>query len=168
MIGTLFTSVDPAITPVVGLLFTCGPFAIAGGVVFVIVDTLKRKVGCRSWSHVSVEIFERIKPALADFDVSRAIVFPSFTFRVVAALLHRIPSFKFWRTCHPVCFYQLATFQSLFHPEAATCYDATGSNVVQSGNVFVSAITLKSPVTATAFHESKLNSGKTAVTVAYG
>src|SRR5437667_4234433 len=95
---------QPAVgSPVAGLLKTRGPaavsrlttlsalFALAAGVVAVIVDAIDAVVVVGDRPHVFEEVRGRGQPALADANTSPAVVLPGRAFRVVASADHAGP-----------------------------------------------------------------------------
>ena len=88
---------------IVGLLFPGRPAAIAGFVVSVVVDAIKRQTA-GAFAHIGKKIVER-KPPLANGNATRAIPLELSGFRIEAALLHmrpgivsrRWPCFVRWR-----------------------------------------------------------------------
>ena len=64
----------PRSSSILVLFFSCGPFAIAGFIVSVVVDAFNGQSG-RLFAHVREKIQKRVSPSFADANPSSAVVF---------------------------------------------------------------------------------------------
>ncbi len=121
--------------PTIGLLFSLrGPAAISRLIVFVVVDAFDR---CVRWSrsHICVEQFERVFPAVAHRDAAASVVSKLFNVGIEAAALGSLPTLIFSALIHPV-------FGGAFH-EFIEAQTSAGLRVTRSqtgqGQVYVTA-----------------------------
>jgi len=81
---------------ILSLLGSRCPSAIAGFIITVAVNSVKRITGSRSWPHVGIEVLKAVKPAVANFDPPTAVKMPiTNSAGVVASLFHIFPSHIF-------------------------------------------------------------------------
>lgn len=90
---------NQAAGPFISSLLSAGsPVAVLWAVVPVVVLPVER-VSLRPWSHILKEVFEGIKPTIADLDASSAIPLEPLVFGVVASVLHVRPRAVLSRLC---------------------------------------------------------------------
>lgn len=93
------TYCDPAVSHI---FRPCRPPAILGIIASVVVNAIKLMGWGRSWPHVGVERFKRIRPLFAHGYSSCAVVFKAFVGFAGAPCAHRCPSVPLWCSVHPV------------------------------------------------------------------
>jgi hypothetical protein len=92
----------PRHTPVCRLGFPCGPVAIIGAIVCIVIATFKRQIPVRFRSHVVEEEEDGKAPPLTNLDSPRTIIIEGAIFGVVASGDHIVPSARFRAKRRPV------------------------------------------------------------------
>jgi len=82
-------------------LRSCCPMTIFGVIVSVIVDAIKHQTG-RTIAHVDVKVFKD-KPAGANFNSTRAVIFEAFHVGISAARQHGSPNAIYFGASHSMC-----------------------------------------------------------------
>src|SRR5437867_3979819 len=143
-------------TPIAGLFFACGPFAILWFIVSAIIFPFDGIVLGRAQAHVGNKI-SKFPPTLAYANATPAVSFVRLVLFICASLNHSSPYFIFRQSafplqtsaCSPMCQPCASSFQK-FPQEAATTAD---TSIFQVGARYIldrSAITTTSPVNAPA------------------
>ena len=73
---------------IVGLFSRCGPTAIRGFIVAVIVDAINRVFRAGTWPHVVQKLFKRVQPCLADVNATAAVVGIALNVGIQTAFAH--------------------------------------------------------------------------------
>jgi len=84
------------IAAVICLLCLCGPSAVSGLIVPVVVDPVEREIKTWPLAHILTERFEGIKPAIADCDSPLAVPIKSRGGLSQASVFHGLPRFVGW------------------------------------------------------------------------
>lgn len=84
------------------LLRASSPFTIFRAITLFIINSVNSMI-IRPFTHICKEILKTIKPAVANFYASAAVIWVKFTSGVVAALLHAAPCAIFFRRRFVMC-----------------------------------------------------------------
>lgn len=76
---------------VVCLFCSCGPSAVAGFIISVVINTVNRVVEARSLAHVISKSLKRIQPSIANRDSAFAVAVESSCKRAKASVFHSFP-----------------------------------------------------------------------------
>jgi hypothetical protein len=79
------------LSPVVCLLRTCRPSAVAGLIITIIVDAVYRIIEARAFSHIIAKSLKRIQPSIANRDSAFAVAVKASCKRSKTSVFHSLP-----------------------------------------------------------------------------
>lgn len=80
-----------SLAPIVGLFFSCSPFAIFKHITFIVINSFKRQ-SFRFFSHIGKKVFKGITPTRADLNATASIAIIKFKVRIFATVNHTAPN----------------------------------------------------------------------------
>lgn len=131
-------------SPIAGLLFPRGPFAIGRAISFAIVNSIKC-FASRSNAHIGKEVLEPL-PSFANGYPTATIVFVFMIIFVVASIYHASPRIVLSAFFHAMSSVSFACNYPSFDFPASTRFSVARANIACGGNVFISAIATEQPV----------------------
>ncbi len=154
------------VPPIVALLNTSRPAAIARLVVAVIIRVAINRVSSRrDRSHIGEEIGKGVHPAIANGNTPSAVVLPMAMTGIGAALFHASPSIVFRRSLGPPRPISVNRVQGdrFFNLETAATLDSSAVKMITSDFTNVAALAAaKPPSPATCIRRSLFNNRQSA------
>lgn len=132
------------------LLSRCGPSAISGFVVAVVVGpTVKAMEMRRSFSHVGEEILKRVNPAFAYLYAAASVILEGWVCGACASGLHRIPTMKSGRaSVGGVSVSRIRSYSGSDNltPQTPATFDLAAAYMRAFDNFCFPAVALKNPI----------------------
>lgn len=140
LIVALFASRSP--TTVSRPSFALALFAMAAGVMSVVVDSFYAVILSRALLHVLYKIVETISPTRANGDTTSAVIFVASQIFIFATCFHAAPSTVFWRATQSM--HRLVLAIKFPRQATATLCSVVGKHVPAHRRI-ISALTLTKP-----------------------
>lgn len=120
-----------------GLLASCSPSTVLGGIVSVVIDSIKRVLR-GSFPHIFIKGFKRIEPSFTKLYTSAPIIAVGMISFIVASIFGILPCFKFWRFTHSMrkskFSHSCSLFFQILFPQTTTAFSLICFKVVSFYN----------------------------------
>ena len=150
---------SPASAHIIHLLMYSSPATILRCVVAIVIDAVNRVLGSRLVTHISKEVFKRIKPSIANLNTPTSVSGIFRVSNVVASIFYASPRVIFWSPCFAMC--KPVWFQS-----ATTRAPLSSGYSPAISNNRLATVARKKPIASFVSGLNELYSGKTVKLIA--